>query len=261
MILILAILEEPSDPCSPSPCGPNSQCRVVNGQGVCSCLPSYVGSPPGCRPECVVSPECPRDKACLNQKCVNPCPGPCGQNTRCEAINHSPICTCQPGYTGDPFSRCYPIPRKRKTYFCVLKLTVSRTRFECHAPSCKAGATTARRGALPLETPSAVGRALSAERPDAGRSRPPLVRRRRSNRIAREAQVVQRPYAPPSLNSCSSTAATSDSGLGRPVRALSLRSVLGVQGHRGRALLLVPLRLHGQSTKLPAGVRHQLRVP
>ncbi|KAG8227100.1 hypothetical protein J437_LFUL007437 [Ladona fulva] len=119
LLPIEPILAEPSDPCSPSPCGPNSQCRVVNGQGVCSCLPSYVGSPPGCRPECVVSPECPRDKACLNQKCVNPCPGPCGQNTRCEAINHSPICTCQPGYTGDPFSRCYPIPQPVVTQPCV----------------------------------------------------------------------------------------------------------------------------------------------
>lgn len=107
-----AVVEEPGDPCSPSPCGPNSQCREVNGQAVCSCLPTYIGSPPGCRPECVVSSECPQKKACVNQKCVDPCPGTCGVNTRCEVINHSPICSCQQGFTGDPFSRCYPIPRK-----------------------------------------------------------------------------------------------------------------------------------------------------
>ncbi|XP_033611631.1 stabilin-1 [Cryptotermes secundus] len=101
---------EPGDPCNPSPCGPNSQCRQVNGQGVCSCLPNYIGSPPGCRPECVVSSECPQNRACLNQKCVDPCPGPCGQNTRCEVINHSPICSCRQGFTGDPFSRCFTIP-------------------------------------------------------------------------------------------------------------------------------------------------------
>lgn len=98
------------NPCVPSPCGPNSQCREVNGQAVCSCLPNYSGSPPGCRPECVVSSECPQDKACVNQKCVDPCPGVCGQNANCRVNNHSPICTCAPGYTGDPFSRCYTIP-------------------------------------------------------------------------------------------------------------------------------------------------------
>lgn len=94
----------------PSPCGPNSQCREVNGQGVCSCLPNYSGSPPGCRPECVVSSECPLNKACANQKCVDPCPGICGQNANCRVQNHSPICSCAPGYTGDPFSRCYHNP-------------------------------------------------------------------------------------------------------------------------------------------------------
>jgi hypothetical protein len=67
---------------------------------------------PGCRPECVVSSECPQNRACVNQKCVDPCPGTCGLNARCEVINHSPICSCQAGYTGDPFTRCFPIPSK-----------------------------------------------------------------------------------------------------------------------------------------------------
>jgi len=100
------------NPCSPSPCGPNSQCREINGQAVCSCLPSYKGSPPDCRPECTVSSECSQDKACVNQKCVSPCPGPCASNARCQVRNHSPFCICPPAYTGDAFSRCYPIPRK-----------------------------------------------------------------------------------------------------------------------------------------------------
>lgn len=101
------------NPCQPSPCGPNSQCREVNGQAVCSCLPNYIGSPPGCRPECVVSSECPLNKACVNQKCTDPCPGTCGLNARCDVKNHSPICSCQRDYTGNPFTRCYPIPRKK----------------------------------------------------------------------------------------------------------------------------------------------------
>lgn len=103
---------QPTNPCNPSPCGPNSQCREVNGQAVCSCLPEYIGSPPGCRPECVVSSECPQNKACINQKCADPCPGTCGLNAKCTVINHSPICSCQAGNTGDPFTRCYAISRK-----------------------------------------------------------------------------------------------------------------------------------------------------
>lgn len=98
------------DPCIPSPCGPNSQCRVVNSQAVCSCLPSYIGSAPNCKPECILSSECLPNKACVNQKCVDPCSKICGSYAVCRVIKHSPICSCQPGYTGDPFSQCYAIP-------------------------------------------------------------------------------------------------------------------------------------------------------
>lgn len=107
-----AIVETPIDVCRPSPCGPNSKCQEVNKQAVCSCLPDYIGIPPGCRPECTISAECPRDKACINQKCLNPCVDACGLNTDCRVINHSPICQCKQRYTGDPFTRCNPIQRK-----------------------------------------------------------------------------------------------------------------------------------------------------
>lgn len=62
--------------------------------------------PPNCRPECSVSSECSQDKACVNQKCIDPCPGTCGSNARCNVLNHSPICSCPSGYTGDPFVQC-----------------------------------------------------------------------------------------------------------------------------------------------------------
>lgn len=94
------------DPCMPSPCGLNSQCRTLNQHAVCSCLPTYIGAPPNCRPECIVSSECPLDKSCINQKCKDPCPGTCGQNAKCQVVNHNPICSCNNGYTGDPFVRC-----------------------------------------------------------------------------------------------------------------------------------------------------------
>lgn len=99
-------------PCNPSPCGPNSQCREVNKQAVCSCLVGYMGAPPNCRPECVTSFECPSHEACINQKCVDPCPGTCGTGAKCQVINHNPICSCPLKYSGDPFVYCSPIPGK-----------------------------------------------------------------------------------------------------------------------------------------------------
>jgi hypothetical protein len=47
--------------------------------------------------------------ACRNEKCVDPCD--CAANADCEARNHRGICTCRPGYTGDPYYEgCRPIP-------------------------------------------------------------------------------------------------------------------------------------------------------
>lgn len=94
------------NPCVPSPCGPNSQCRDVGGSPSCSCLSNYKGYPPNCRPECTISAECPSNLACINEKCRDPCPGSCGSNAVCNVLNHIPICTCSEGFTGDPFSRC-----------------------------------------------------------------------------------------------------------------------------------------------------------
>ena len=121
------------NPCQPSPCGPNSQCREINQQPVCSCLPSYLGNPPSCRPECTASVECSLDRACVNRKCVDPCPGVCGLNSQCKVRNHSPICYCNNGFTGDAFTRCYPIPRKIlkafpvSTFLISVRLNSSRT--------------------------------------------------------------------------------------------------------------------------------------
>lgn len=102
--------ERKRDVCTPSPCGPNSQCRNINEHAVCSCIQGFIGTPPQCRPECVVSSECAPTQACVNQKCVDPCRGACGRNARCEVFNHSPICSCKPGETGDPFRSCQLIP-------------------------------------------------------------------------------------------------------------------------------------------------------
>jgi hypothetical protein len=105
---------EPINPCYPSPCGPNSQCKSINNQAICSCLPTFIGSPPGCRPE--------SNEACTNQKCSDPCVAVCGKNADCKVINHSPICTCRPKFTGDPFTHCFPIPSNYYYLFIVISL-------------------------------------------------------------------------------------------------------------------------------------------
>lgn len=54
---------------------------------------------------CRANSECPSDTACLNTRCVKPCD--CGEHTECHVINHRPICTCLPGYQGNPNIGCY----------------------------------------------------------------------------------------------------------------------------------------------------------
>lgn len=98
--------EEPRHPCQPSPCGPYSVCRVLEERAVCSCQTNYFGAPPNCKPECIISSECAHNRACVNQRCTDPCPGTCGYHAQCRVTNHNPICTCTSGYTGDPFVQC-----------------------------------------------------------------------------------------------------------------------------------------------------------
>lgn len=104
-LLILKFFSEPEvvNLCSPSPCGSNALCN--NGQ--CSCLPEYHGDPyMGCKPECILNSDCARNQACLNNKCIDPCLGTCGNNATCEVINHIPSCSCPRGTKGDPFHYC-----------------------------------------------------------------------------------------------------------------------------------------------------------
>ena len=49
----------------------------------------------------MTDPECDTTLACRNEKCVDPCD--CAANAECEARNHRGICTCLPGYRGDPY--------------------------------------------------------------------------------------------------------------------------------------------------------------
>jgi len=96
------------NPCIPSPCGPNSQCKVQGNSPSCSCLPEFIGSPPNCKPECISNSECPIHLSCMNMKCKNPCIGACAPSAECKVISHTPRCSCPVGYIGNPLSECSP---------------------------------------------------------------------------------------------------------------------------------------------------------
>lgn len=100
-------------PCTPSPCGNNAICKERNNAASCVCSSGYSGNPyEGCRPECSVNTDCPSNRICQQNKCRDPCPGTCGINAQCQTINHSPMCICIHGFTGNPFQNCIPIPGK-----------------------------------------------------------------------------------------------------------------------------------------------------
>lgn len=85
-------------------CGPNAIC---NHKEECVCIENYNGDPyTGCRPECTLNAECSPSKACINNRCVDPCPGICGVNANCDVVNHIPSCSCPSKYVGDPFTSC-----------------------------------------------------------------------------------------------------------------------------------------------------------
>lgn len=118
-IFSLLGLKDPVDPCSLSPCGPYSVCRVNGGHAICSCQEEYLGSPPSCRPECMVSSECMPNKACINQRCADPCVGACGATAKCIVVNHNALCSCPQGYIGDPFTQCMEAPSENTDIFIL----------------------------------------------------------------------------------------------------------------------------------------------
>lgn len=125
-------------PCVPSPCGANAICREQNGAGSCTCAPDYIGNPyEGCRPECVLSSDCATNRACIRNKCEDPCPGTCGPNAACQVINHVPTCTCVEGYTGNPFSVCTLHVESKHLNFLFSTEIHAVSVFSCHRKTTK----------------------------------------------------------------------------------------------------------------------------
>lgn len=133
----IALPTTPPNPCNPSPCGANAVCKERNGAGSCSCLPEYIGDPYiGCRPECVLNSECPYNKACINNKCIDPCTGICGTNAECHVINHAPSCICINGYTGNPLVACHLQPKPSRKQFFLFSFPYCITCSLSHAYIC-----------------------------------------------------------------------------------------------------------------------------
>lgn len=70
--------------------------------------------------QCNYHSECGQSEACFDHKCVNPCslPNVCGRNAECSSFNHTAICTCKPGGTGDPNFGCTPVQYCKADHQC-----------------------------------------------------------------------------------------------------------------------------------------------
>ena len=74
----------------------------------CTCQDHYIGSPPYCRPECLINSDCASHQSCsqYGRRCVDPCQDACGINADCKVINHRAFCSCKDGRNGDPYIKC-----------------------------------------------------------------------------------------------------------------------------------------------------------
>ena len=125
------------NPCVTSnPCSSNAACFVENHKAQCKCPPGFTGDPfRRCvqsksaafyngwlkcllifallfskvkTGECQHDDECPSDKACIENYCVDPCEtDPCGKNAICRTSNHIPVCRCPEDWGGNPHQECF----------------------------------------------------------------------------------------------------------------------------------------------------------
>lgn len=113
--IIIAQDNTTAQPCSPNPCDINAPCDSYGDQfAICNaCVGQDAVNSPTCRPECVMSSDCGFNKACLRNRCVDPCPGSCGINAECTIYHHDPICRCIHGFEGNPYEHCKPSTKRK----------------------------------------------------------------------------------------------------------------------------------------------------
>lgn len=115
-------------PCAPNPCDPNASCDTYGNQFVvCETCngPDSINNH-ACRPQCILNSDCGFDTSCINNRCVDPCPGSCGVNAECTVYYHDPICRCADGLVGNPYEHCKQpsYTRELKKYIiCLYQLT------------------------------------------------------------------------------------------------------------------------------------------
>lgn len=95
------------------PCSSTAECYGNNHKATCRCASGYSGNPFNrCeRIECHTDSDCPNNKACIQQRCIDPCSSvakpPCAQNAICYAQNHAAGCICPPHLPeGNPLTYC-----------------------------------------------------------------------------------------------------------------------------------------------------------
>lgn len=101
------------DGCATVLCGRNAECTSINHEPQCTCKQGFRGNPNddrvGCQQiECETDSDCSNEKFCENYMCKIGCliNNPCGHNALCSAEQHTTVCYCQPGFTGDAYTGC-----------------------------------------------------------------------------------------------------------------------------------------------------------
>jgi hypothetical protein len=106
-------------PCHSQSCPKGKSCHVLNHKAICMCSKE-------CESEasiCLKDRGCPRDMACINFKCQNPCEGyTCQGNTPCVVENHKAVCKfCPPGFVTDTNYGCLEAVGCRSNNDCADK--------------------------------------------------------------------------------------------------------------------------------------------
>jgi len=93
-----------------NPCATNAICTASNHAAQCKCPPGLIGNPlEQCLTvECNINPDCPSNKACIRNHCMDPClfDNVCAPTALCTTINHVASCACPPGLVGNPLVSC-----------------------------------------------------------------------------------------------------------------------------------------------------------
>lgn len=127
------------DECAQKPCGSSAVCRNTPGSFECICPHNFRGDPYSSCDEaegkeqvtCSEQYPCPANEECISNgradqcvcrrgyvrdgeqcrdvnECIELSSSPCGMNSFCTNLDGGFVCHCPSGYTGNPYTVCYP---------------------------------------------------------------------------------------------------------------------------------------------------------